>query len=509
MTTVQPSAATAAPPDAPASTRPGEPLRSAHLVVAGEVLLALVLGLIGLGRQSFFPDEAYSWSTVDRSVSSLLSVLVHKEAFQVLHSLLLWPVNQVSSSSFALRLPSVLFFAATIPAVYALGRRLFDERAGLFAGLLLALNAFALQYAQQARSYTMAMFFAAYAALALVREVSEPTRWSRVVWVACSVAAVWSHGMAVFAIAAQVASLLALPRETLAGRRFLRDAIIIGVLAAPVVVAPQLQLNRAEAFPAGNAPGIATLRLFAWSYVGRSVFALVPYAIGGAVALWAAYTTTRASGRSFATWRFALPFLWLAFPPAFLLLYSFVDPIWVERYVTPSLPALVVLVAYGLSRVTTRRALAVVVALTIAAAAWGIYRWYTNPGLASFDRLVATLEARVQPGDALVLTSDRSRVPMEFAVRHHARLRDALEPAYPDRPWGGFGVGDQTGDTLPARIANALAADHDRVWMVAGFYDPDGQKATSVRRMERDYTQTFAREYGGPLELYLFERRGS
>jgi mannosyltransferase len=509
MTTVQPSAATAAPPQARPRPHPAEPFGPAHLVVAGEVLLALVLGLIGLGRQSFFPDEAYSWSTVDRSFSSLVSVVVHKEAFQVLHSLLLWPVNGVSESSFALRLPSVLFFAATVPPVYALGKRVFDERTGLVAGLLLAVNAFALQYAQQARSYTMAMFFAAYAAVALVREVTAPTRWSRPVWVACSVAAVWSHGMAVFAIAAQVASLVVLPRDAVAGRRFLRSAILIGVLAAPVVVAPQLQLNRAEAFPAGNAPGLTTLRLFAWSFVGRSVFALVPYAIGGAIALWAAYKTARASGRSLDSWHFALPFLWLAFPPAFLLLYSFVDPIWVERYVTPSLPALVVLVAYGLTRVTTRRALAVVLALTVAAAFWGVVRWYTNPGLASFDRVVATLDARVQPGDVLVLTSDRSRVPMEFAVRDHARLRDALEPAYPDRPWGGFGVGDQTGNTLPARIADALPASHDRVWMVAGFYDPEAQLATSVRRMERGYQQTFFREYGGPIKLYLFERRGS
>jgi len=281
------------------------------------------------------------------------------------------------------------------------------------------------------------------------------------------------------------------------------------VLAAPVVVAPQLQLDRAEAFPAGNTPGVATLRLFAWAFVGRSVFALAVYAIGGAVAVWFGYRAVRASGRSFESWRYAMPFLWLLFPPAFLLLYSFVDPIWVERYAAPSLGALVVLVGYGLTRLTSRRALVAVLVVTVTAAAWGVARWYTNPGLASFDRIVATLNAQVQPGDGLVVTTDRSRVPLEFAVRADGRLRAALPPVYPDQPWGSFGVGDQTGRTLPERVTRDLAAKYDRVWMVSGFYDPEDQVAESVRRMERDYTLAFSREYGGPIHLYRFERRGS
>ena len=53
-----------------------------------------------------------------------------------------------------------------------------------------------------------------------------------------------------------------------------RAAVVIGVLVFPVVLAPFLQVDRAESFPDAGHPTFTTLRLFGWSMVGRSVFAL-------------------------------------------------------------------------------------------------------------------------------------------------------------------------------------------------------------------------------------------
>jgi mannosyltransferase len=484
-----------------------EGIRAERVIVGAEVLLALVLGSIAIGRASFFPDESYTWSTVNRGFPALVRLIVHKEAFQVLHSLLLWPVNQASDSSAALRYPSVIFFAATVPAVWALGRRLFDARTGLVAGLLLAVNAFALQFAQEARSYTMAMMFAAYAAAALAREVTDPTPWSRRAWIALSVAAVWSHGMAVFAIAALIGSLLALPRTVLAARRFVRSTVTIAVLTFPVVIAPFLQVNRAESFPDSTHPTFTTIRLFAWVLVGRSVFSLVPYLIGGAVAALAGFRIARSTGRSVGTWRFALPFTWFLFPPLFLLSFSFIDPIWIERYAIPSLGGVVVLVGYGLSRVASPRMLAAVLVCTVAAGAWGVVRWYDNPGVAAFNDLVGTLETNVRPGDTVALASDRSRIPLEFALRHHHSLQAKVGSVFPNVPWGRFKTGDQTGATLTAQAVHDARLHAKRVWLIAGFYDPDEEIAAAVRRLSNDGFRFRSRkDYAGPIVIYLFEQ---
>lgn len=478
-----------------------------RLLVALEVLVALVVASISIGRPQFFADESYTWSTINRSFPALISVVVRKEAFQVLHTLLLWPVNVVSDSSVALRYPSVLAFAATVPALWLLGRRLWNPTVGLLAGLLMATNAFALQYAQEARSYALATMFVAYAGVGLAYEVLGRTKWSRPLWIGMSIAAVWSHGMAVFAIVGQLASLLVLPRTREESKRFLRDAVLIGVCTSPVVLAPFLQVNRAESFPDATRPTFSTLRVFAWAISGRSVFAFVPYALAGAAALWIGIAVARRHGRSERTWRFALPLVWFLFPPAFLLSFSFIDPIWIERYALPGIGGLVVLVAYGLSRVRPARAFAVALAITVACSSWGVARWFRNPDVARFNEVVEYIEANNQPGDGVALATDRSRIPFEFAIRHHPDFKREVPPLFPDVPWGDFNTGDQTGAQLDADAVRNAQAHAPRVWMIAGFYDPDEEIAAAVERLrDAGYVQTYKEEYGGPIALYRFER---
>jgi mannosyltransferase len=478
-----------------------------RLIVAVEVVVALVIASISIGRPQFFADESYTWSTVNRSFPALIDVIVHKEAFQVLHTLLLWPINVVSDSSIALRYPSVLAFAATVPAVWLVGRRLFNPTVGLVAGLLLALNAFALQYAQEARSYALATMFVAYAAVGLSNEVLGATKWSRALWIGASIAAVWSHGMAVFAIGGQIASLLVLPRVRVAGRHFFRHAVVIGVCTSPVVLAPFLQVNRAESFPDATHPTFSTLRVFAWAIAGRSVFALVPYVFAGAATLWIAIGVARRKGRSEATWRFAMPFAWFLFPPLFLLSFSFIDPVWIERYALPGIGGLVVLVAYGLSRVQPTRTFVLVLVLTVATSSWGIVRWFDHPDVARFNEVVDFIEAHEQPSDGVALATDRSRIPFEYAIRHHRAFKRELRPLFPAVPWGDFNTGDQTGAKLDAAAVRDAQEHSPRVWMVAGFYDPDEEIAAALKRLrDAGYTQTYKAEFGGPIALYRFDR---
>ena len=166
------------------------------VVVAALTGLALFLGFAHLQRRSLWQDEAFTWSTVDRGFPALVSVLVRHEGYQILHSLIEWPTNRISSTVDALRTPSVLAFAAAVPAVWLAGRRLFDERTGLLAALLFTLNGFALQYAQEARGYMLAAAFCAYAGALLVGYVLAPRRWTRVGWIACSALAIYAHGFA-------------------------------------------------------------------------------------------------------------------------------------------------------------------------------------------------------------------------------------------------------------------------------------------------------------------------
>ena len=203
-----------------------------------------------------------------------------REGYQILHSLIEWPTNRISSTVDALRTPSVLAFAAAVPAVWLAGRRLFDERTGLLAALLFALNGFALQYAQEARGYMLATMLCAYSGALLAQHVLAPRRWSRAAWIAVSALTIYAHGFAVLAIAAAGCRARGSCRPR--ARRelhWMRDGCSIALFAAPAILAPVLQINSGEIGFISEA-GLNDVRGLVWSMSGRTASAVPVIGLG-------------------------------------------------------------------------------------------------------------------------------------------------------------------------------------------------------------------------------------
>lgn len=489
------------------------PTRRVVAVLCAEVLAALVVGSVLLGHKSFWLDEAFTWSTVDRPFPDLVRVLVTREGFQSLHSLLLWPVNRLSSTPAALRFPSVLAFAAAIPAVWLAGRRLFDDRAGLAAGLLLAVNGLALQFAQEARSYALAMMLTALAAACLAGEVSEPTRRGRRLWIAAAALSVYAHGYAILAVGSQILSLAVLPSGP-KRRRLLSGAAVVGLLVLPAVLASILQSASADDMSWIDPPTFETVRSMVWLVAGRTVTAVPVYALGGAVTLLAAVRVLRSRGRSEETWRFAMPLMWLVLPITVPLAASFVSPVWHYRYAVPSLGALVLIGGYGLTRERRPIVLASVLVVASLLAARGVANWYGYERQAGsdswddFDDIVAYMETRVEVGDGIVVVTDWARFPFEFYARDTDIVVDA-KPLFPEDPWGTYRTGEQTrnGDLPDDAQTERLVLDGpDRLWVVAGYHDR-GELRARLNQLAAAYDVTAHLWFPGLEEVRLLERR--
>nr|WP_249924736.1 glycosyltransferase family 39 protein [Streptomyces californicus] len=118
---------------------------------------ALALGFWGIRRQdSLWSDEAVTYEVAHRSTSDIARLLAEADVVHGLHYFLMHAVFALwEGGTVALRLPSVLAVAATAAGVGLLGRRLAGPRAGLFAGLVLALLPSLQRYAQEGRSYAL------------------------------------------------------------------------------------------------------------------------------------------------------------------------------------------------------------------------------------------------------------------------------------------------------------------------------------------------------------------
>jgi mannosyltransferase len=137
-----------------------------------------VLGVLEIGVPQLWRDEFASWSAATRTLPQLWAMVHNIDAVLGLYylGLHLW-MTVFGDSATAMRLPSVIAMAGAAGIVALIGRRLGGGLAGLASGLVFALIPSVSRYAQEARPYAFAMFFAALATLMFLRAMERPTWW--------------------------------------------------------------------------------------------------------------------------------------------------------------------------------------------------------------------------------------------------------------------------------------------------------------------------------------------
>lgn len=123
--------------------RPG---RTTRLPAAGdrpprsrEGLLLVLLVAVGavvrvLPVRSIWLDEAISIHNANLSLHDMMLNLQYGDRHPPLHYIVLWAtVKVLGDGELAVRLPSIIAGTLVIPALYLLGRELYDRRTGLVA----------------------------------------------------------------------------------------------------------------------------------------------------------------------------------------------------------------------------------------------------------------------------------------------------------------------------------------------------------------------------------------
>ncbi|MGH3245320.1 MAG: glycosyltransferase family 39 protein, partial [Trebonia sp.] len=186
---------------APEQATPRRPA-VAYLTWAVPVVVTAVLGLAEVGVPQLWRDELASWSAASRTVPQLWSMVHNIDAVLGLYylGLHLW-MTVFGQSATAMRLPSVIAMAAAAGVVALIGRRLGGGAAGLAGGLVFAVIPSVSRYAQEARPYAFATFFAALATLMFLRAMERPN-WSRWAIYAVVLAAAGASNLIALCVAA-------------------------------------------------------------------------------------------------------------------------------------------------------------------------------------------------------------------------------------------------------------------------------------------------------------------
>lgn len=324
------------------------------LIILGLTLLAFLLRVYRLERQSYWIDEAWTLFYAHQTLPGLLeSLRTIRAAPPLYHLLTIYWIRLAGDGEYALRFLSVLPSVMAVPLVYRLGRLLGGNRLGLLAALLFTISPYQIWHAQDARNYSMltaASVASMWSFIKLWRQGGR--RW----WLLYGLSTAWTvfthyHGLVIIGVQG-LFFLLTWPRH----RRYYLAwggalLVILLPLAAWLVFGSTLWQNEHWLAPAGL--GESYIR----SATAYSIGELVPPPQAGWLTL--AFVVLYALGLVYAaarTWRAWRGWDMLAFLLAFSLapnlaiwLYSQLKtPIYLERYLIVVQTGYLLAVAMGM-----------------------------------------------------------------------------------------------------------------------------------------------------------------
>jgi len=335
--------------------------RPAATVILGSMAVLAMLALTPFLDKSLWVDEGASIYSAHLSWAGLWTQshvvdLVLLPYYALLH---LWV--GVSSSIAWMRVPSLLAFGATVYVAGALALRVGGVACGVLASLLTACNPLLISEALDARPYALATLAAALAVAMLVRWLDDPkSRW---IWLCC-LASVAALAFQLFSVIVPISALLvaaAFERDRF--RRAWRTlAIPVGLLfvvtlvAAAVVSGQRGQiawilraLGVQIVIDASGVLGPVLTRPQGGASYGYAVVIVLIAAAGVATCgLALVRGVLRPATRT--RERIAILLAWAVVPAASLAAVSLVHPVFVLRYVTPSVPGLAILVGWIATR---------------------------------------------------------------------------------------------------------------------------------------------------------------
>jgi mannosyltransferase len=420
----------------------------------GTALVLATAGVLrwqGIGQDSLWFDEGLSLGRARMAWGDFVSRLWMTDlSNQAFYYLLLRPWTAFGESEGWIRGLSALCSAATVAVVAAVGRRLAGSAAGLLAAALLAMHWFAVRFAHEARGYALSALLLALAALALVRWVDEGRRRDLAAWVAACALALHAHFFAVFAVAAQVASLAVL------GPRFLRPRL--GDLARAAVGLAVAAIPMVAAAFGPSSTSIDWIRRVhvakALEYLsclgGGDLDALKLYAVLFSVTVVRAAIEKDAARR----WRASFATFAAVLPPLAMLAVSVWKPVFFYRYLALFVPfwPLAAAVALLPRRITKLHAVVgTLVALLLGAEEISQLVRPRAP-LEDWRSPAARVAEATNPGDAILYLSPRAGVTFEYYLDRSSQRPERL----------------QHGDLMLAGSQFDLteAKSRDRVWVV-------------------------------------------
>lgn len=470
------------------------------------LVIAIILRLVRLD-QSLWLDEA-----INVNVAKALSLkdLVLNYSLSdfhppLFHVVLKGWILMFGSSEMVVRLPSVIFGAATVFITYLTGKKLLGNKSGLVAATLLATSPLHIYYSQETRMYMLASLLTSLSVYFFISILERDTflRWFGFI---ISTGLMLYSDYLPYLIIPAYGLYLAIFRKRIARGTlyaFLPALVLIFIFLIPwlLIFPRQLEggLSVAAASPAwSQVVGSPTLKNFVITFVkfiiGRIshdnnlVYALLFAPVGLFVSFLALISLFRLSVARFILW------FWLGIPIFLGFAIAFVVPIYAYFRFIFVLPAFYLILASGITTLNwinlTRILLGIAVVINLVATS--IY--FTNPKFQRENWKLATrfVNKNATPKTLVLFESTRTLAPFDYYNKKRIEAFGALDSFNPN-------------PTNVRKTVEKLTADKEKVYLfqyLSPITDPQGLVFQEISRL--GFKNTITRDFEGVGFVYEF-----
>jgi mannosyltransferase len=322
-------------------------MRRGPLLIAGVLLLALVVRLIGVTARPLWYDEAFAVLFAEKGPVLMLSGTlspaagVASDVHPLAYYSLLWVwIRILGESPLAVRGLSILLGLGVISAAYFLAVSLFARNLALLIALFLAFSPFQVHYAQEVRMYVLLAFFLVISTFSVWKGMDTHRWYWWALFAACAALSQYTQNLAIFYLFPLALTPL-IARDWRSTKSLIFAGIAALILYLPWLLQVPAQFAKVHQAYWTTRPTparlVTTLMSFVTNLPVQESWLPVALFVTLLVFVFAAWQTWRATRSRTPGFRKGLWLAHLSFSPVILLfLFSQWQPVFIERALLPS-----------------------------------------------------------------------------------------------------------------------------------------------------------------------------
>lgn len=465
------------------------------------ILLALVLRLYHLGRESLWIDEGFSL----RDIGSLQFLDGTRPLYFALMSV--WMKLVHSRSEFALRIPAAVFGVLSVPVFYAIGKRLLGYRAALLASFFMAISVLHINHSREIRMYSLAVLASLLATYFMFLWLDHGKKIHLAGYVISAVSSLLTFPLCILILMAHGLFLILYVKTYRPRAGYLIGAL----LCVAGVWMPWMMNNMREAagFSEGytsiiEKPTVANLIpfmgrffLWKWSDPGKSLhIAAVLFSVG---IVFLAILGLRKLGRM--TPELSLVLIWFAVPIVSMIGLSYtLSNVWMPHYMIAISPALFLMVGNGIASIRSRQ-IATVTAVLLTLVVFGrLHLYYSKHVRPEWKSAVTYVEQQERPGDVIGIYYGGNQFVFDYYYRGRSKWSEVGDDHIERSHFTGW-------DSKRAgALMGSFPLSGKRCWLMLSNHDYAGGSVI-VKYIESNY-RVIDHEYYSQIETLLFDAGG-